>query len=154
MHDTDIPFEVWRERSLSWKAGDYLFTMNGALPSPHHHVCFIHHAMLWWKQSIIHYTAYFNVCSVLSNIYSLADLAPPPKELVLLMLNTSKTPFGATNKRARGWALHVRNCVGVLPTDLHGTLLTGPYPCIKFERNRPSRSWVLEPSPCTCAHAK
>ena len=39
-------------------------------------------------------------------------------------LNTSKTPFGATNERARGWALYVRNCVGVLPTDLHGTLLT------------------------------
>ena len=52
--------------------------------------------------------------------------------------------------RVRGWALYVRNCVGVLPTDLHGTLLTGSYPCTKFERNRPSRSWDLEPSPCTC----
>ena len=41
-----------------------------------------------------------------------------------------KTPFGggATNERARGWVLHVRNCVGMLPTDFHSTLLTDPYP--------------------------
>ena len=32
--------------------------------------------------------------------------------------------------------LHVRNCVGVLPTNMHDTLLTGPHNCTKFERNR------------------
>ena len=36
--------------------------------------------------------------------------------------------------------LHVRSYVGVLPTDLHVTLLSGPYLCTKFEHNRPSRS--------------
>ena len=36
----------------------------------------------------------------------------------------------------------MRNCVGLLQTDLHGTLVSGPYPCTKFERNWPSRSWL------------
>ena len=55
--------------------------------------------------------------------------------------------LGATNERVRDWALHVRNCVGVLPTYFHGTLVTGLYQCTKFERNRSSRSWNLSRHP-------
>ena len=39
-----------------------------------------------------------------------------------MIYQTSKTPFGVTNERAKGSAMHVRNYVGVLPTDFHGNL--------------------------------
>ena len=39
-------------------------------------------------------------------------------------------------------------------SDLHDTLVADPYQCTKFKRNRPSRSWELELSPCMCARAK
>ena len=61
----------------------------------------------------------------------------------------SKTRFVATNKRSRWEVLHVRDCAGVLSTDWHGHLGTSPYQSTKVERNRSSRSWDLEPSPCT-----
>ena len=59
-------------------------------------------------------------------------------------INRTPCLFGLQTSE-RDWALHVWNyCVGMLPTDLHGTLLTGPHLCTKLERNRFSRSRDLE----------
>ena len=66
------------------------------------------------------------------------------------MKYTSKTLFGTTNERARGWALRVRNRMRVFPIYLHSILLTGPYRCTKFERNRSCRSYDLVVAPCSC----
>ena len=57
-------------------------------------------------------------------VYATALAPAAPREVVKPKISaTSKTPFGRPTERARGWALHVRNCEGVPPTNL----CTAPY---------------------------
>ena len=63
--------------------------------------------------------------------------------------------LGPTNERARGEALAVRNCVGCFQLT-HGSLVTGPSQCTKFERNQSSVFEIGNSrlTPCTCARGK
>ena len=62
--------------------------------------------------------------------------------LIACHINThsSKIPFGGDQRVSERLSPACAELRGVLPIDFHGTLVTGPYQCTKFERNRSSRS--------------